>query len=46
MHVMVRYSGTPGAAAPIAWYEDDFFAGKPAAAVHSPGYGKADSAEE
>ncbi|MGO4269694.1 beta-galactosidase [Paenibacillus sp. TAF58] len=27
-------------AEPIAWYEDDFFAGKPAAAVHSLGSGK------
>lgn len=27
-------------AAPIAWYEDDFFAGKPAASVHSLGDGK------
>ena len=30
----------PSGAKPIAWYDDDFFAGQPAATVHSFGSGK------
>lgn len=36
---MVRYP-TPKSAEPVAWYEDDFFAGETAATVHEIGEGK------
>ncbi|WP_372633137.1 beta-galactosidase trimerization domain-containing protein [Cohnella sp.] len=31
---------TPAGAEPIAWYDDDFFAGEPAATVHKLGQGQ------